>query len=169
MQTIQEFVNNHPGIGYSVTCIDQRPDVSPNDDWHFPKNPNNKPFDYEFCITFKGREYRGYYSKGIGHGKETAKIKGNTIRENKKRAEVRAKDHKNAAPTLFEVLDSLALDISDIFYGGTFEEWAEGLGYDADSRQAEKIYNQCRAAFHSLLALFGMERLRELVEDTERE
>lgn len=47
------------------------------------------------------------------------------------------------APTLPEVLHSLLLDGSPHFNHQSFEDWALELGYDADSREAERVYRLC--------------------------
>src|SRR5687768_444956 len=45
-------------------------------------------------------------------------------------------------PTAETVLDCLASDSSGI--ESSFEDWCSELGYDPDSRKAERIYNVCR-------------------------
>lgn len=47
------------------------------------------------------------------------------------------------APSLPEVLHSLLLDGSAHFDHQSFEDWAGEFGYDADSREAERIYRLC--------------------------
>ena len=44
-------------------------------------------------------------------------------------------------PELTDVLDCLASDASTVEYVRNFEDWADELGYDSDSRHAEQIYN----------------------------
>lgn len=48
------------------------------------------------------------------------------------------------APRLGEVLWSLSSDALTVWDGQTFSDWASELGYDDDSRKAEKAYNGCR-------------------------
>ena len=45
-------------------------------------------------------------------------------------------------PTAEAVLEALASDAATLDNAQTFEDWAEELGYDTDSRKAEAIYNQ---------------------------
>lgn len=45
-------------------------------------------------------------------------------------------------PDPADVIYSLLIDSEVIDYS-SFEEWASNFGYDADSRQAEKTYNDC--------------------------
>lgn len=54
-------------------------------------------------------------------------------------------------PTLPEVLDCLA---SDSTYGNDFEEFCDELGYDSDSRQAERIFKAIQRQTNKLLELF---------------
>jgi hypothetical protein len=45
-------------------------------------------------------------------------------------------------PDSVSVIYSLLMDAEVLDYGG-FEDWADSFGYDADSRQAERTYNDC--------------------------
>lgn len=67
-------------------------------------------------------------------------------------------------PSLEDVCCSLMLDGQPYFDGETFEEWAEGLGYDTDSRRAEKIYNACMETGRALQANLDHETLNGLRE-----
>lgn len=72
----------------------------------------------------------------------------------------------NGAPILPEfdsVLWSLSMDSSVIDAGG-FEQWADDLGYDTDSRKAEATYRECLDIALKLRAALGDEALRELAE-----
>jgi len=65
-------------------------------------------------------------------------------------------------PTADDVLFSLVSDAS-----GTdqpFEDWASDLGYDDDSRSAEKVYKACLATRHALAKLLNAELFKALVE-----
>lgn len=57
-------------------------------------------------------------------------------------------------PTASEVIDCLALDIQGI-EGRTFEYWAGDLGYDTDSRKAERIYKAIQSQSTKLVKFFG--------------
>ncbi len=68
--------------------------------------------------------------------------------------------HKDP-PTLEDLLCNLQRDIQ-----GTeqdFESWASDLGYDTDSRAAEKIYRACKRCAEKLRRLFGPEGLEEFL------
>lgn len=43
-------------------------------------------------------------------------------------------------PSLTDVISTLCLDSSSVDGVDSFEEWAENIGYDTDSREAERIY-----------------------------
>lgn len=71
------------------------------------------------------------------------------------------------APELTDVLYSLMMD-SDALNYSSFEDWAENLGYDKDSRTAEKIYKSCLEIALKMRAMLGpdtLERLREVFQD----
>lgn len=70
-------------------------------------------------------------------------------------------------PTITDVLYCLVNDASAIDYP-SFEEWAESMGYDADSRSAEATYRACVGTGLALLAMLGSDglaRLRDAFQD----
>lgn len=69
-------------------------------------------------------------------------------------------------PELRDVIYSLVMDADAFEYD--FEEWCANLGYDIDSRKAEKIYNECVEIAHKLLrsvGTSGLEKLRDAYQD----
>lgn len=58
-------------------------------------------------------------------------------------------------PTAADVLSSLLLDATSVENAGSFEEWARDLGYDPDSRKAEKIYRACERTVPKLRRFLG--------------
>lgn len=71
------------------------------------------------------------------------------------------------APLLRDVLASLVLDASVVDYPD-FESWAGDFGYDADSRDAERIYRACLDIGLKLRAMLGdkaMADLRDVFQD----
>jgi hypothetical protein len=64
-------------------------------------------------------------------------------------------------PQLADIFYSLVMDASAIDHI-IFEDWAESFGYDADSREAEKIYNACRESGVNLIKLIGRDGLAKL-------
>lgn len=64
-------------------------------------------------------------------------------------------------PRLGDVMQSLARD-SDVIDYASFEDWAESLGYDSDSREAEKTYRACLDIATRLRAGLGAALIDEL-------
>lgn len=65
------------------------------------------------------------------------------------------------APRLGDVLHSLLLD-SDVLDSNGFEDWASDLGYDTDSRAAEKTYRECMEQSQKFRAIVGTHVLSEM-------
>lgn len=76
---------------------------------------------------------------------------------------------KRYRPDLATVLDCLASDCATYDNARSFEEWASELGFDPDSRKAEKIYRACGDTYRALETLLGRDALQSLMFDTERE
>jgi len=58
-------------------------------------------------------------------------------------------------PATADVLSCLAMDALGVEYARTFEEWADDLGYDTDSRRAERIWNTVIAQAIDLRRVLG--------------
>lgn len=75
-------------------------------------------------------------------------------------------------PTLQEVLYSLSSD-SDVRHYLTYEQWAEDIGFDKDSRKGEKIYDACRKQTADFMILVGSEsnldKLREILYEMDNQ
>ncbi len=56
-------------------------------------------------------------------------------------------------PTAAKVLDCLAMDA--MLHDEPFESWAQSLGFDEDSRKAEKTYKACQRQTQSLKRFLG--------------
>lgn len=56
-------------------------------------------------------------------------------------------------PTLADVMCGLVGDAQCVADGQTFEDFADELGYDTDSREAERVYNGCRDEYFALIRL----------------
>ena len=67
-------------------------------------------------------------------------------------------------PDIDQVLIHLAMECRDVNHCETFEEWADSLGYDNDSRYAERIYNTTCKHLSHLQDLFGDKIMREFSE-----
>lgn len=64
-------------------------------------------------------------------------------------------------PTREEVMECLLID-TDHLDLGDFEEWADWLGFDPDSRRAERIYHACLQMQEDLQAMFSDEELENI-------
>jgi hypothetical protein len=58
-------------------------------------------------------------------------------------------------PTAADVLNCLLSDASTYDNAIGFEDWADGLGFDADSRRAERDYREVEAQVSELRAFLG--------------
>ena len=58
-------------------------------------------------------------------------------------------------PTAADVIDCLASDSATYDNANGFEDWAADLGFDTDSRKAEKTYNTVAAQRDDLAAFLG--------------
>lgn len=58
-------------------------------------------------------------------------------------------------PTCADVLESLLSDAASVYYGPSFEDWADELGWDTDSRRVERTYRQIIANTDRLRVLLG--------------
>lgn len=132
---------------------------------------NGKPWEsinWKATLKHNGREIlRTDYSQGLGHAPAMkAKVKANVnqiMRENAAREEIESGmvckwdfgDRPFSTrkplprPSVADLVSSLAMD-SDVLDHACFDDWAESLGYDTDSRKAESIY---RATLEHALAL----------------
>ncbi len=75
--------------------------------------------------------------------------------------------HKGNAPTLADVLDCLASDASSVAQAD-YDEWARDMGYDTDSRKAERTYKACVRQGEKLKRLLGDSAYETLLYHTER-
>lgn len=64
-------------------------------------------------------------------------------------------------PDSVDVIYSLVMDSDVLSYSG-FDDWAESLGFDTDSRKAESIWKECIGIALSLRAAIGDSGMNEL-------
>lgn len=95
---------------------------------------------YIVTLHHDDREYSLYFSQGLG-------IK--------------------CEPTAKRVLESVLMDVSCVESGQTFEDFCAEIGYDADSRRAERIYNACLKERDQIGELFGPEVYEEFIQISE--
>ena len=70
-------------------------------------------------------------------------------------------------PVLEDILGSILLDVTYLDYG--FEDFASELGYDPDSRTAEKIYKDIQKQAKKINRIFSKEEQEELLTYLEKE
>lgn len=134
---VSEFVDKHK-IKVKSIKINRNPNMDDDNKW--------KADHYEVTLTIdradppyanqpnRVAKLTTYFSKGTGHLEEP--------------------------PTAAEVLDALIMD-SDAAETN-FEDWADSIGFDPDSRKAEKIYETCRKQAKELMNFLGMQAFLEL-------
>lgn len=66
-------------------------------------------------------------------------------------------------PDDLDVFNSLLMDTADID-GANFEDWAENLGFDPDSRKAERTFKACQETLLNLRTLFNESELSDMRE-----
>ena len=118
-------------------------------DWA-DSNPNRDPSDrwndsasHWRCTFRRGRRrMTTYFSMGPAHTKE---------------------------PTAKDVLDCLASDSGSVENARSFKDWASDLGYDPDSRKAERTFRICERQAKRLRQFLGSQETYEsLLWQTER-
>lgn len=65
-------------------------------------------------------------------------------------------------PNESDIFNCLLSDSQDV--DGTFEDWADMFGYDADSRKAERTFKACQQTLTDLQRLFNRSELSDLRE-----
>lgn len=68
-------------------------------------------------------------------------------------------------PALADVMHCLIMDGATILNTGSFEEWAEALGFSIDSLSAYRAYRQCLEQTLQLRRLIDIERAAQAFED----
>lgn len=109
------------------------------------ENPNAPDWQdaYHYkCVLRRGRrQMTTYFSMGYAHSNE---------------------------PDAESVLDCLASDAASVENARSFEDWASELGYDPDSRKAERTFNVCETQAAKLWQLLGDDAYNTLLWKTER-
>lgn len=67
-------------------------------------------------------------------------------------------------PKLKDILSCCQSDANSVEGCGSFEDWAQDMGYDPDSRQAEKIYNACVKEREDLQRVLGDQAFQMLMK-----
>jgi hypothetical protein len=185
MKTIQQFIDEHK-ITMKSERISSRTDLAA-DQW------DKEAFHFLITIQYNDRDYEFPYSMGSGHKvlKPWSELAGwrkfysNTLgmsgtKKDYERladqfykprrqyeVELRALMYHAPEPKLADVLNCLALDYSCYINSRSFEDWASELGYDPDSRKAEKIYGAVRDSALNIEQLLGRKLANELAFECE--
>ena len=108
-----------------------------------------------FMLLFKGAAHRHYNNgvpiKLVFHGETVSD------RDRNKRT-------KPNNPTLADVMYSAVSAMQCVMNGESFEDFAANLGYDENSRKAEKCYRGCIDEYKGLVRLAGRDGLDQLCE-----
>lgn len=109
---------------------------------HNPAMPDSANMDHWSCVFKSGRKrLTVVFSMGYGHN--------------------------GKAPKVAEVLDCLSSDAASV-EGHDFAEWCSEMGYDQDSRTAERTYNACVRQMRKLGQFLGADPYSDLLWNTER-
>lgn len=164
-------------LGITATVSQPRPAVRDND-WPC--------IEYDVNFTNGRKSWTAQYRIGVGHVKiprsTSCNLMGLTNSEEsllyalQNNPHAKAKDpslHASLATKLAKA-QKVTLSCFEVFaqccndglsaQDQSFENWAADFGYDADSRKAEKIYDECRAVWFEVLALAGEANVRKLAE-----
>ena len=107
-----------------------------------PSMPDSRDMDHWKCVLRMDRK-RMTVSFSMGYG------------------------HHGTEPKVAGVLDCLSSDSASVDQGD-FEGWCSDLGYETDSRKAERIYKACEHQAKRLRNFLGDDLYGELLYHTER-
>ena len=147
LKTTAEFIAEH-----QITMTATRTDSNPN-------MADSRDMDHWIC-KFERRELTGK--------RYNARKDGSAVVARMQAHFSMGYGHKGAEPTAKDVLDCLASDASSIEWD-TFEAWADNMGYDSDSRKAERIYKAVERGSAKLKRFLGDALYDALLHNTERE
>ena len=154
LPTLRQFISKHE-IKFECHRVEARPDGLM--DANYPKDGLSVTLAKDRMRHFRCRVSRGhrvennfplkarsfslYFSQGSAHTQD---------------------------PTLADVLDCLASDAAGYENSNDFTGWADDLGYDTDSRKAEKIWRAVKRQAEQLKRTIGEEAYNDLLWNTER-
>lgn len=133
----------------------------------FSRNANSphKSLNWRCVIERKGKRYVTDYMQGVGHipapTHKTNHLRQWSVGEQEMMASNEGKYYATNStfitaslpvPKFFDVFQSLMMDASTA--NDTFPDWCDNLGYDSDSREAERIYNECLKVNMALQDMF---------------
>lgn len=153
------------GLTYSVKFVPRSQAPKREDDW--------KCLSWKVRIEFGRQVLETDYHTGLGLCGKAVQSRINSLpkycidrqqAENELMERGSLKGHRSEQPSLRDVIHSLLLDSEAIDYA-SFEEWADCLGFDVDSRKAEQTYRACLATGLKLRSMLGGAKLQELREE----
>ena len=153
-------------LNWKVTLKRNRVELTTDYMQGIAHHPDYKKYQlptYGRCTVYQKEQYEGIVARSAETGRRYTRFSGLD------RPMVHTSPSKKELPepTLKDVFYSLILD-SDVLQHESFESWAGDFGYDADSRQAEKIYQDCLKITLKINQMFSSEeweQLREFFQD----
>lgn len=152
--SIEQFIKDNR-ISMTAERVDKNPNMDDSrdmDHWKclFSRRTDDLREGYDTWHGYKGRlgdhQYHAkrmttYFSQGYGHN--------------------------GVEPKAADVLDCLASDASSV-ENTSFEDWCDEMGWDSDSRKAERTYKACQHGAKRLKAFLGDDLYQTLLYGTER-
>lgn len=181
MTTFLQFATDHGltmKVAYVGVAADQRSTHKP--DTRELSQPW-RHFLWACTLKFQGRTYSTEYRLGLGHCKRVPLLSSHKApreavtteiaRALKPYGRVSIADTEGyvipTAPSLSDVLQSLASDARGALNARDFEDFCGEYGYDTDSRSAEKVYAACTQVHLELYKLLGGSLYEQLLDCTE--
>ncbi len=136
----------------------RRLDSSGQSHWVVTIIHNGQSYSTEYS---QGAAYRDYYSFSGRKGKRVSLPWNGKMSYDEQQRLFRSRPSK---PNVTDVMYCLVSDAQCADYGD-FDDFCDNLGYDNDSREAERIHRACQDTFFKLRNMFDFERLCELFQD----
>lgn len=70
----------------------------------------------------------------------------------------------NQGPNVAQVLSCVCSEGLEAASYQSFENWASNLGYNEDSREAERVYNKCKEQYYKVNKLLTQEQIERFAE-----
>lgn len=180
MESIREYVERR-GITATTAPADSNPSPGMDDSDLPPRAAHDRPGHFRVTLECDGRSETFAYTVGVGILDRWALDNARAGHVRTRGVIVSVSDFKAASafgsrPTIHNVrildavrgwardkfeadpadlLNCLHADAAGVLDSLGFEEWAESLGYDTDSRKAESIYRLCVEEVRKVERLLG--------------
>lgn len=120
-------------------------------------------YSWRVTLAHRGQTFSSPYSMGLGHADvfdhvHLGNVRASSLAKNRQCPVYEPRQGRFEvphAPQLQDVLESLQLDARSVLNAHSFEDFCYELGYDTDSREAERIYEACKDTAFQLRRLFG--------------